>query len=153
MFKLGNRVIHPDSAFVHEGVSYPANWLRLSTPDDRRALGIEDYRDPGPIDRRFYVELDTGTNRGHNGPIPRELRLVIDEQLIVIDQWIASYLQGTDWVWVRLMETGKPVPDDIAEYRNKVREEGARLKAAVVKARDVEEVKEIVTKPKWPMKQ
>lgn len=33
-------------AFKHEGISYPANWLDLSTPGERAAIGIIDVPNP-----------------------------------------------------------------------------------------------------------
>ena len=38
-YKLGSRRLALDVAWEHNGVQYPANWLRLSTAQDRAELG------------------------------------------------------------------------------------------------------------------
>lgn len=152
MFKIGDKFVNPNAPFVHDGISYPGNWLKLSTPEERAALGIIEVPDPVDIDRRFFIEIDTGNIMpGFNGPKPRDLKTVQIEQIAEVDRSMANLLKGTDWTWIRFMETGDPIPEDIAAYRKAVREEGKRLKEAINNAKEVEDVKEIATKPRWPM--
>ena len=40
MFILDGKPLSPDNAFTHDGINYPANWLRLATPEEREAIGI-----------------------------------------------------------------------------------------------------------------
>ena len=47
MFILPNgQPISPDVPFTLDGISYPANWLRLATPEERVAIGIPKSRTP-----------------------------------------------------------------------------------------------------------
>jgi len=39
-YKLGSRRLPLDVAWEHNDVQYPANWLRLSSAQDRSELGI-----------------------------------------------------------------------------------------------------------------
>ena len=39
-FKLNGKLITPDVPFTHNGVKYPANWLRLTTLEEKQAIGI-----------------------------------------------------------------------------------------------------------------
>ena len=39
-YQLGDRTLQLDVPWEHNGVQYPANWLRLSTAQDRAELGI-----------------------------------------------------------------------------------------------------------------
>ena len=39
-YKLGDRTLALDVPWEHNDVQYPANWLRLSTAQDRAELGI-----------------------------------------------------------------------------------------------------------------
>lgn len=56
MFQLNGKPLSMDVAFEHEGVQYPANWLRNSTFTDRLLLGIEEVsQQPRPDDRYHYV--------------------------------------------------------------------------------------------------
>ena len=58
-YKLGDRTLPLDRPWVHEEIKYPANWLRLSTAEDRDALGIV-WVQPDPVwDQRFYWGYDS----------------------------------------------------------------------------------------------
>jgi len=47
-YKLGSRRLALDVAWEHNDVQYPANWLRLSTAQDRAELGIL-WEDASPL--------------------------------------------------------------------------------------------------------
>ncbi len=53
-FKLNNKPLPIDVAFTANGISYPANWLRLSTSDEKKAIGITEVTDSATYDQRFY---------------------------------------------------------------------------------------------------
>lgn len=54
MFLLDNKPLGLDAAFTHDGIQYPANWLRLASPAERAAIGITEVADPVPHDDRFF---------------------------------------------------------------------------------------------------
>ena len=53
-FKLDGNPLAVDVAFSHNDINYPANWLRLSTADEKKALGITEVSDSPTYDSRFY---------------------------------------------------------------------------------------------------
>ena len=54
-FKLDGKPLAVDVAFkTSDGTQYPANWLRLSTADEKTALGITEVADDPVYDSRFY---------------------------------------------------------------------------------------------------
>ena len=54
-FKLDGSPLAVDVAFTtSDGTQYPANWLRLSTADEKTALGITEVADDPVYDGRFY---------------------------------------------------------------------------------------------------
>ena len=53
-FKLNGNPLAVDVAFSHNDINYPANWLRLSTADEKTALGITEVADAATFDSRFY---------------------------------------------------------------------------------------------------
>ena len=56
MFLLDGRILQLDTPFEHDGTSYPANWLRLASPEARAAIGItEVVEQPRPDDRFYWV--------------------------------------------------------------------------------------------------
>ena len=53
-FKLNSKTLPIDVAFSSNGVNYPANWLRLTTLDEKKAIGITEVSDSVTYDQRFY---------------------------------------------------------------------------------------------------
>ena len=41
-FKLNGKRLMIDVPFTSNGVKYPANWLRLTTLEEKKAIGIEE---------------------------------------------------------------------------------------------------------------
>ena len=54
MLTLNNKPLSYDRAFTHDGIQYPANWLRLSSLEERNALGITEVANDPTYDQRFY---------------------------------------------------------------------------------------------------
>lgn len=55
--QASNQHINEGQPFTIDGVQYPANWLNLSTPEDKQALGLVEVVTVGTRedDRYFYV--------------------------------------------------------------------------------------------------
>jgi hypothetical protein len=142
MFILNNKPLSPDVAFTHNGVQYPANWLRLASPAERAAIGITEVADPPTYDQRFYW----GPNN------PKDL-----DQLKA--QWkqeqktsAGQILIQTDWAMIRSIENpGKPVSTTLKNYRASIRTTSDSREAAIDAATTVEELIEAInTLPSWP---
>ena len=122
MLLLDGKPLSYDRAFTHEGIQYPANWLRLSSWEEKSAIGITEIADPPYYDQRFYWDVDT----------PKQLDDVTDEegntQTGLKTLWISNtkysagtLLAPTDWYIVRNSETGVEVPADVLERRAEIR--------------------------------
>lgn len=115
MFMLNNAPLAPDTAFtVGEGdaaIQYPANWLRLATPEERAALGITEVADPEVYDDRFYW-----------GPgNPKDFAQVRDMLHSQLTATAYSLLQPTDYKLVRKVETGEEVDEATMTKRTAIR--------------------------------
>jgi len=42
VFKLDGKILPIDVPFTSNGVKYPANWLRLTTLEEKKAIGIKE---------------------------------------------------------------------------------------------------------------
>jgi len=122
MFLLNGHPLSPDSAFVTpDGTQYPANWLRLSSPEERAAIGITEEPDPAPYDQRFYW-----------GPeLPKD-----HEQLV--EQWVQqtrstanTLLAPTDWQVIREADNGKLMSAETKADRQFVRDAAGGKIAAI----------------------
>ena len=113
MFILNGKPLALDRAFTTEdGRQFPANWLRLATPEERAAIGITEQPDTTPnYDQRFYW----GPN------LPKDHAQLVEQWVGTTKQTAGSLLAQYDWYVVRQAETGKAVPQEVLDYRSAVR--------------------------------
>lgn len=143
MFILDGHPLSPDVPFTHAGIQYPANWLRLSTAKERKAIGITEEPDPAPYDQRFYWQPGVPKDHGQ-----------------LVEQWTAqtrttagTILAPTDWMVVRQIDNGTEVPADYKTYREAVRTACNEKVAAVTATTDTDELAAYITGadyPVWP---
>lgn len=111
MFMLDGKPLAIDTPFTHNGVQYPANWLRLTTLAEKVAIGITEVADPVPFDDRFFWSANH----------PKD-EAVVKEMLIgQMKQTAYSMLAPTDYKLVRKVETGEDVDQTTLDYRAAVR--------------------------------
>ena len=98
-YQLGDRTLQLDVPWEHNGVQYPANWLRLSTAQDRAELGITWVDNSPTWNQKFYWGYDNGGNL-----IPKNYA---DLKAL----WIANtkdtaykLLQPSDYLWPKLQD-------------------------------------------------
>ena len=136
MFLLNGQPLAVDTPFTTEdGTQYAATFLRLSTPEQKTAIGITEVPDPTPVDTRFYW------SEGN----PRDLKDLITQHIAQVKQAAASVLQPTDWKIIREMETGTPAGADLKAWRKAVRDESDVKVAAIEGATTVEALIAVVT--------
>jgi hypothetical protein len=141
MFILDGKPLSPDRAFTtSDGRQFPANWLRLSTPAEREALGITEQPDPPTYDQRFYWGYD---NDGS---------LIPKDHVELVDQWTAqvkvtagTLLAPTDWYIVRESETGLEAPQSVLDRRSAVRDLSNGKEAFLRSTASTEELAAYVT--------
>ena len=133
-FKLNGNPLAVDVAFTHNDIQYPANWLRLSTADEKTAIGITEVADDPVYDGRFYngdgsAKTLTDTNEvDQNGdPVLDEngdqvVTLGVKSVLKAQEKVTAgSLLARYDWYVVRKAEKSTAIPTAISTYRDGVR--------------------------------
>lgn len=139
MFLLNDKPLPLDTPFEHDGIQYPANWLRLSTAEEKAALGITEVPDPAPYDDRFYWGIGQ----------PKDLDMVKAMLVAQIKATAGSLLAPTDWKVVRAAEGIKPVDSDTLTYRASVRAASNQNEDAVMAATTVNEL--TVIQFLWPV--
>ena len=133
-FLLNGNPLAVDVPFTVGDVNYPANWLRLSTADEKTALGITEVEDPDIYDSRFYwgdgtaKALDDVNATDENGdPLLDEngdqvVTLGVKSVLKAQEKATAgSLLAKYDWYVVRKAEKSTAIPTAITTYRDGVR--------------------------------
>ena len=134
IFKLDGKTLPVGVAFSHNDIQYPANWLRLSTAEEKSAIGITEVEEPKVYDARFYKvdgtakELDDIDAKDEDGTLlknPDGSQVVIQgvKSLLKTQEKITagSLLGKYDWYVVRKSEKGTAIPSAITTYRDGVR--------------------------------
>ena len=133
-FKLDGNPLAVDVAFSHNDINYPANWLRLSTADEKTALGITEVADDPVYDSRFYwgdgtaKALDDEDAKDSDGKLIKNedgSQMVIQGVKSVLkaqEKEIAkSLLNQYDWQVVRKAEKGTAIDSAVTTYRDAIR--------------------------------
>jgi hypothetical protein len=125
-FKLNSKTLPVDVAFTSNGINYPANWLRLTTLDEKKAIGITEVSDEGTsYDQRFYTGVDKAkelvdkTEKVNGKDVTTKgLKSVwITKQKEQAGGLLAKY----DWYVTRKAEKGTTIPTNIQNYRDSIR--------------------------------
>ena len=112
MFILNNKPISLDVAFTTEdGTSYPANWLRLASPEERAAIGITETEDEPYYDQRFYWGVGN----------PKDHTELVKTWTAQVKATAGSLLSQTDWYITRQSETGLQAPQSVLDRRSLIR--------------------------------
>ena len=156
MFKHNNQTIPLDTPFTIDGTSYPANWLRLTSIEEKNAVGIVEVPDETTTyDDRFYWGIDnpkqledvTVTPEGGEPYVQKGLKSNWTAQ---VKDTANKLLAQTDWMVIRKAERNVDVPSNTTTYRTAVITECTRLVAAIENAADVPAFITVVTTQNWP---
>ena len=133
-FLLNGKPLAVDVPFTYGDVHYPANWLRLSTAQEKKDLGITEVADAATYDSRFYLgngtakPLDDEDAKDTDGNLlknPDGSQMVIKGVKSILKEQekatAGSLLARYDWYVVRKAETSKAIPTTIKTYRTSVR--------------------------------
>lgn len=141
MFILDGKPLSPDAAFTHDGIQYPANWLRLSTLEEKEAIGITEVPDPAPYDQRFYWGPDLPKDHGQ-----------------LVEQWTqqtritaGTLIQPTDWMVIREQDNGTVVPESVKALREDIRLATGQKNAAIEATTDTAELAAYITGSEYPV--
>jgi hypothetical protein len=149
-FLLDGKTIQQGVAFTDaDGNQYPANWLNLSSAEEKEAIGLEEVADPEIFDNRFYWDaglpkaLDDKEEEDEEGnkSITKGLKTNFVAQ---IKDTTNKLLASTDWYVIRKAERNIDIPTDIADKRNAIITESNRLEIEINKVKDVEALIEVL---------
>ena len=141
MFLLNGNPLPIDTQFEVNGTTYPQNWLRLTSIEEKNAIGITEVADPEPYDDRFYW----GVNN------PKDLDGLKTLWTAQVKDTANKLLSQTDWMIIRKVERTVDVPANTTTYRQAVIAECTRLVTAIAGASDVPALITFVTNQGWPV--
>jgi hypothetical protein len=177
MFLLNGSPLPLDTPFTIDGTSYPSNWLRLTSIEEKNAVGITEVADTQvTYDDRFYWGVDNPKllndreeSDEQGNPMYVKVLGTVDGKPAMVDsserlvtkglksQWTATVkdtanklLAQSDWMVIRKVERSIDVPADTVTYRAAVITECTRLTAAIAACSDVPTLIDVVTTQGWP---
>ena len=177
MFLLNNKPLSPDTAFTHEGISYPANWLRLASLEEKQAIGITEVPDPVRADDRFYWDGDINNPKAledreesdeDGNPLFVKVLGEVDGEPAMVDsaerlvtkglksQYISqvkhtagTLLAQTDWMVIRKAERDVAIPEAVVAKRAAIVAEANRLEGAIAAVTSVEALIGVLNGQQW----
>ena len=133
-FLLNGKPLAVDVPFTYGDVHYPANWLRLSTSQEKKYIGITEVADDPVYDGRFYNGDGSAKTLDDVNATDKDGNLLKNEdgsQMVI--QGVKSVLKAQekatagsllakyDWYIVRKTEKSTAIPTTITTYRDAVR--------------------------------
>lgn len=140
MFILDSKPLALDRAFTHNGIQYPANWLRLASTDERAAIGITEEPDPAPYDQRFYWGYDADGTL-----LPKDHAQLMEQWVTATKVTAGTLLTPSDWYITRQAETGAAVPQEVLDRRSEIRSYSNTKEQAILATTTTEELATYIT--------
>lgn len=125
-YQIGDRALPLDTPWEHNDVQYPANWLRLSSADDRAALGISWVNDAVAYNQKFYWGYDSDGNL-----IPKTYTDLQTNWVAQTKQTANTMLQPSDWRVIKAKERGTTMNAGWKTWRQTIRTECATKVTAI----------------------
>lgn len=128
MFMLNGQPLQTGVSFEVNGTQYPANWLNLTSLEEKEAIGITEVADPVSYDDRFCW--------GHDNP--KDITQLKATWTNWANDTAWNLLQKTDYMDFRhLSDTGYTAPTAWVAWRASIREQLKTVKANIASATDV----------------
>ncbi len=131
-YKLGDRTLALDVPWEHNDVQYPANWLRLSTAQDRAELGIVWEAEGSSWNQKFYWGYDADGNL-----LPKTYTDLKALWIAKTKETANKLLQPSDWRVIKAKERGTTMNADWKTWRQTIRTECGTMVTAIEATADV----------------
>jgi len=132
-YKSPNQYIREGTAFVIDGIQYPANWLNLSTPEDKSAIGLEEViTTNSPANDKFYWVSSSlsGASLTYTNT-PKDVDVCKSNEVSTTNATAYSILLPSDWMATKAFETGTTVAAAWSTWRASIRTTAANQIAAI----------------------
>ena len=137
MLVLDGKTLVYDRPFSHDGINYPANWLRLTTLAEKEAIGITEVPDTprSAYDQRFYW-----------GPgLPKDLDDLKSLWIKNTKETANTLLKPSDWYAIRKADTNEAIPTAWSDWRQSIRVAAAAKITMIELQTDVDSLATYIT--------
>ena len=178
MFLLDNKPLPIDTAFTHDGIQYPSNWIRFASAEDKAAIGITEVAEPTRADDRFYWNGDINLPKAledrlevkedgtplmvqvlDNTDPQNPVMVDTDKQVVTkglkstmiaqVRHTAGTLLAQTDWMVIRKAERDVAIPAAVVAQRAAIVAEADRLEAAIAAVTTVEALIGVINGQRW----
>ena len=140
-FLLNGKILQVGIPFTTEdGMQRPANWLQLSSAEEKEAIGITEVDDAPMVDDRFYWSADN----------PKDLDQLKSQWIAQIKDTTNKLLASTDWMVIRKLERNVAISAKVVAYRKAVIDECVRLESEITSKKKIETFIEVVMNQNFP---
>lgn len=146
-----NKYIQEGTAFELNAVQYPSNWLNLSSPADKAAIGLEEVvATNSPLSDKFYWVSSSlnGADLTYTNT-PKDLFTCQSNEVNATNATAYSILLPSDWMVVKASETGTPMAAEWSTWRASVRTTAANHIAAISACTTIEQLAALPN-AEWP---
>ena len=132
MLVLDGKTLVYDRPFSHDGINYPANWLRLTTLAEKEAIGITEVASPvtPSYDQRFWWGVGN----------PKDLEGLKTTWKEKTSASASSLLTPSDWYAIRKADTGAAIPAEWSTWRQSIRDAASAKQLTIDLQTDVSEL-------------
>lgn len=137
-----SQYIQEGTAFTIAGIQYPSNWLNLSTPADKAAIGLEEVvATNSPANDKFYWVSDSlnGASLTYTNT-PKDLFTCQSNEVNATNAAAYSILLPSDWMATKAFETGTTVATEWATWRASIRTTAATQITAINACTTIEQL-------------
>jgi hypothetical protein len=148
VFVLNGRPLQLDVPFETGNTLYPANWLRLASPEQREAIGITEVPDIiNPYyDQRFYWGYTASGTL-----IPKDHGVLISDWVSTTKVTANTLLSPSDWSVVRMVDNGTPIPSGVRTWRQDIRNACNEKILNINTTTSTDELASYITSPSYPV--
>ena len=132
---LNGKSISPDASFTHDGIQYPAGWIRRVSEESRQTIGLFWQADPPRHDQRFWWGYDQ-----EGVLIPKDLDQLKDNWTTQVKQNAGQYLAASDWMIIRSIDpvSGREPAEEVLAERKLIRDKSNDKELAIGATESVE---------------
>lgn len=143
---LDGKSISPDAAFTHDGIQYPAGWIRRVSEDSRQAIGLLWQADPPRYDERYWWGYDQ-----EGALIPKDLDQLKEHWTTQVKDSAGKLLSASDWVIIRSIDpvSGREPSAEVLAERKLIRDKSNSKEQAIAAVESVEELATYVNSPEF----
>jgi len=139
---LDGNTISENAAFTHDGIQYPAGWIRRVSEESREAIGLEWQPEPPQVDERFWWGY---TAEGELKP--KDLVQLKKTWTDEVKDTAGKLLAKSDWVIIRSLDpsSGNEPSEEVLAERSLIREKSNSKEQAIAAVESVDELAAYVT--------